>query len=254
MELVSVIMPYYKKKKYFELALNSILNQHYQNFEIIIVFDDEDDDELNFVKQKIYRDKRIHLIVNESNKGVAFSRNKALKRAKGEYLAFLDSDDLWEKEKLSFQIEFMKKNNILFSHTAYSLIDEHDDKIGVMNVKKNIKYKNLIFSCDIGLSTVILHRDLLKIGFFPDLKTKEDYALWLLYAKSKIEIVGINKVFASWRKSSKSLSSSFLQRIADAFRVYNNCEKKGIILSFLLVITLSLNFILKGIRQKYYLN
>ena len=78
MELVSVIMPYYKKKKYFEFALNSILNQHYKNFEIIVVFDDDDDDELNFVKQKIHRDKRIHLIVNESNSSKSKSQEESL--------------------------------------------------------------------------------------------------------------------------------------------------------------------------------
>lgn len=159
MKLVSIIMPYYKKRKYFKFALNSILDQHYQNFEIIIVFDGDDDSELNFLEQAIHKDKRIHLIVNKTNKGVAFSRNEGLKKAQGEYVAFLDCDDLWEKEKLSFQIEFMKRNNILFSHTAYSIINEYGDKIGIMNIKKNTKYKNLIFSCDIGLSTVILHRD-----------------------------------------------------------------------------------------------
>lgn len=254
MKLVSIIMPYYKKKNYFEATLNSVLNQIYKNFEVIIIFDDKDEEELNFVKQLTGKDERIQLITNESNRGVAFSRNKALKKAKGTYLAFLDCDDLWDKEKLLVQIEFMKKNNILFSHTAYSLIDGKGNKIGKMEVKKNLNYKHLMLSCDIGLSTVIFHRDLLNIGLFPDLKTKEDYALWLLYARSNIEIIGINQVLASWRKYDQSLSNSFWQKITDAFRVYNSFEKKGTILSFLLVIRLSLNFILKRIKQKYYLN
>ena len=117
MDLVSIIIPYYKKKKYIEQSINSVINQNYRNFELIIVYDDENKADLGFLKKITKKDKRIKLYINRKNLGAGRSRNKAIKLSKGKLIAFLDSDDLWVRNKLKKQIFFMKKKfNRYFTH------------------------------------------------------------------------------------------------------------------------------------------
>ena len=236
---VSIIMPYFNKKIFFKESLNSVLEQSFKNYEIIIIFDGDDETDLKFINKIIKNKKFIKLIINKKNIGAGFSRNKGINIAKGKYIAFLDCDDLWKKNKLEKQIQFMKKNNSKFCHTNYYLIDEDSKSYGLIKVKKELSYSKLMNSCDIGLSTVLLERKLLLNCKFPNLKTKEDYALWLELAKSSIKIEGLNLNLAYWRNSKNSLSSSLGQKFLDAFRVYYFYEKKNLVYSFSYVIRLS---------------
>jgi len=145
MRLVSIIIPYYKKKNYIEQTLKSILNQKYKNFEILIVYDDSDQSDLPFLKTLKKKDNRIKLVINRKNIGAGMSRNKAIKLSKGEYIAFIDSDDLWHPNKLKFQLNHMIKNKIFITHTSYNIIDKNDTQIGFRKAKK-IAYKDLIKS------------------------------------------------------------------------------------------------------------
>ena len=157
MSLVSIIIPYFKKKNYFISTINSILKQSYKNYEILIVYDDKDKDDLNFIKQVKKFDKRIKIIINNQNVGAGESRNIAVKACKGNYVAFIDADDLWLPKKLKKQVSFMEKNKISISHTSYNIIDEFSKKISFRKAK-NLKYKDLIYSCDVGLSTVMIKK------------------------------------------------------------------------------------------------
>ena len=112
MNLISIIIPYFKKKRYIEQTLRSIFKQKYKNYEILIVYDDEDRKDLTLLMNLKKKNNRIKLIVNKKNIGAGMSRNKAIKLAKGKYIAFLDSDDLWHPYKLKKQLDFMiKKKN-----------------------------------------------------------------------------------------------------------------------------------------------
>ena len=237
--LVSLIMPYFNKKLFFKESLNSALNQSFKNYEVIIIYDGGDKTDLEFIKKIIKKKKFIKLVINKKNIGAGFSRNKGINISKGKYIAFLDCDDLWKKNKLEKQIKFMKKNNSKFCHTNYYLIDENSKFYGLIKVKKELSYSKLMNSCDIGLSTVLLEKKLLLNCKFPNLKTKEDYALWLKLAKSSIKIEGLNLNLAYWRNTKNSLSSSLVQKLFDAFRVYYLYEKKNLIYSFSCVIRLS---------------
>ena len=158
MDLVSIILPYYKKKDFISLTIKSLIKQTYKNIEIIIVDDEqssESKDILNDIKKK---DSRIIVINNRINLGAGYSRNEAIKIAKGKYLAFCDSDDLWKVDKLENQLNFMQKMDINFSYTSYDIINYLGDKIGNRKANKEIKFKQLLSSCDIGLSTVILEK------------------------------------------------------------------------------------------------
>ena len=223
---VSIILPYFKKKKFFKKCLNSVMRQKYSNKEIIIIFDDDDLQELSYIKNVISKHKNIKLINNRKNLGVAKSRNIGIAFSRGKYIAFLDCDDFWVKNKLRLQIEFMKNKNINFSHTDYQIIDKDDNPLGKMIIKKNLFYNDLLRSCDIGLSTVIVKKKILPKNPFPLLKTKEDYVLWLKLAKNN-QIIGLDKTLTKWRKLDDSLSSDVIQKIKDAFKVYFIFEKKN---------------------------
>jgi len=242
MSLISVIVPYYKKKKYIEKTINSILSQTHKNLEIIIVYDDVNRTDLKFINAIKMTDKRIKLILNKKTLGAGRSRNIGIKKAKGKYIAFLDADDLWKKNKIKLQLNYMIKNNLKVSHTDYEILSFKRKKKKVIKAKTFEDYKKLIFSCDIGLSTVMMNRQLIsRTCKFPKLKTKEDFVLWLLILKRNIKIGALNKNLTTWRKLDNSLSSSIYQRLKDGFTLYNEYMKFNIIKSFLYLFILSIN-------------
>ena len=244
MRLVSIIIPYYKKKNYIEQTLKSILSQKYKNFEILIIYDDVDQEDLYFLKTLQKKDNRIKLVINRQNIGAGMSRNKGIKLSKGTYMAFIDADDLWHPNKLYTQLNYMIKNKIFISHTSYNIIDTNGTKIGLRKAKK-IEYKDLVKSCDIGLSTVMIKKTILKKHFFAKLKTKEDYVLWLSLAKKKFIFHPIKKTLTSWRSLDDSLSSSVFQKLFDGYFVYRNYLKQSFFKSLLSLLILSINYLKK---------
>ena len=244
MTLISIIIPYYKKRYYIRQTLQSILKQNYKNFEILLIYDDEDQTDLVLLKKLSKNDKRIKLIVNKKNIGAGMSRNKAIKLSKGNYIAFIDADDIWHRNKLQQQISFMKKNQINLCHTSYYIVNRNNKKIGLREAKE-LKFKSLLKSCDIGLSTVMVKKKLLKNNFFPNLKTKEDYVLWLKLTKKKNTFYFIKKPLTSWRSLDNSISSSIIQKLIDGYNVYRIYMKQSFVQSIKSLFILSINFLKK---------
>ncbi|MBD1156590.1 glycosyltransferase family 2 protein [Pelagibacterales bacterium SAG-MED20] len=244
-DLVSIIIPYYKKKLFFKKTIDSIKNQTYKNFEIILIYDDSNRSDLIFVKKTLKKIKNKNIIINKKNMGAGISRNYGIKKSKGKFLSFLDSDDVWDKNKLKKQIKFMKNNCLEFSYSNYSIIDEKGILLKKIKSPNIIKFRDLLFSCDIALSSVIINSKLLKSEKFPNLKTKEDYLLWLKLSKKNIKMMGIDKNFVFWRKTHNSLSSSVMQKLKDAFLVYNKYLKINFLFSIILIFFLSINSIIK---------
>ena len=176
--LVSIIMPSYNTAPYIEETMQSVLNQTYTNWELIIV-DDCSTDNTDEVLSRI-SDSRIRILKNDRNSGAAVSRNRALREAKGQWIAFLDSDDLWMPEKLEKQISFMEKNGYSFSYTNYEEIDVYGNKTGVsVTGPKKITKAGMFNYCWPGCLTVMF--DATKIGLIQikDIKKNNDYAMWL---------------------------------------------------------------------------
>ena len=245
---ISIIIPYFRNFKFFRKTIKSVLGQSYQDYEVIIIYDDPEKKELHFLKKLIANKKKIKLLINQNNLGAGPSRNKGAKISNGKYLAFIDSDDLWSKNKLKNQLSFMEKLKINISHTSYSVINKDNKFLSKRKAKKKLVYKNLLNSCDIGLSTVILKKNLFNKYKFSSNKTKEDYSLWLKISK-KEAIYGLNEYLTKWRRTNKSLSSNLFQKLIDAYLIYNKQEKFNFLYSIYRTIILSI-FYLKKTKLK----
>ena len=250
MDLVSVIIPYFKKKKFIDYSIKSVLNQTYSNYEIILIYDDKDQVDLEFLKNNYDLEKKIRFLVNEKNIGAGLSRNRGIENANGKYICFIDSDDIWEKNKLENQINFMKKNEAKICHTSYNIINEKNNIIGKRFAKNFFYYHEILKSCDIGLSSVMLEKDLITSEInFCNLKTKEDFVLWLKILKKGTKIFGLNEYLTSWRKTENSLSSFTFQKLLDGYKVYNKYMGYNFIVSIYYLMCLSLNYLQKKIND-----
>lgn len=247
---VSVIMPFFRKKEFFEEAYNSVLNQSYPNIEIVIIYDDHDRSQLNFVKNTIKKNNTI-IIKNKRNKGASYSRNIGIKKSKGHYIAFLDCDDIWYRNKLKEQITIMEKLQLDCTCTNYTVINMNGKILYSLSSPTVSTYESLLKSCDIGLSTVVIKKKIISQFKFPYLLTKEDYLLWLNISKKGININGIQKTLVHWRDVKGSLSSNFIQRIKDSFKIYYYHEKQFLFQSIISIIILSFNSFKKKIKRFY---
>ena len=176
-DLVTIIMPSYNASKYIQTSINSIQNQTYSNWELIVVDDCSTDNTIEIVKK--FNDSRIRLYVNEKNSGAAISRNKALREAKGKWIAFLDSDDVWLPEKLEKQVRFMEENEYSFTYTDYR-IQLNGTWVPYINTAPNKVNKRKMYNyCYFSTITVMYDRQKVGLIQIADLKKNNDYAMWL---------------------------------------------------------------------------
>ena len=182
--LVSIVIPYYQCKDYIFQSVNSVINQTYKKWELIIV-DDENSNASKYLLNQIKGNhKNIKIFSTKTNAGVGFARNLGVKKSKGKFIAFLDSDDFWLKTKIQKQVIFLKKNNADICYTGYSAL--YNNKI-IYRPKTPLflNYFNFLKECPICCSSVLIKKEVLKNFKFKDYKNKEDYELWLRISKKK---------------------------------------------------------------------
>ena len=234
-ELVSIIMPSYNTARFISKTIESVLEQTYKNWELLIVDDCSTDNTDEIVSK--YDDERIIYLKNKKNSGAAVSRNKALKNAKGKWIAFLDSDDLWYPTKLEEQIKYMKKNKYFFSYTSYEEIDENDVTNGVkVTGPKKITKMGMYCYCWPGCLTVMYDAE--KIGKIQiaDIKKNNDYAMWLKVIK-KENCYHYDKVLAQYRKRSGSISNhGYLKLVKWHYKLFKEADNKNSIASLFLTL------------------
>ncbi len=223
--LISIIIPVYNAAKYIKDTLDSVLLQDYENFEIILVNDCSTDESVKIIDS--YRtDSRIRLINNTSNQGAASSRNIGIGAACGDFIAFIDSDDIWDSRKLSKELEFMKSRDIAFAFTAYEFGDENAKGTGkYVNVPTKLVYKEALSRTVIFTSTVMFDMSkLTKDDIKMPLVASEDTATWWKLLRNGYTAYGLNESLTIYRRPSASLSSNKIVAIKRIWNLYRNVE------------------------------
>lgn len=232
-ELVSIIMPSYNCGKYVEETIRSVQAQTYQNWEIIFVDDCSKDDTIGLVSELQKNDSRIKLLQNDKNSGAAVSRNTALRNARGRWIAFLDSDDLWEPTKLEKQVRFMEENGYKFSYTEYQEIDADGNLTGVtISGPKHVTKRGMYNFCWPGCLTVMYDAKAIGLIQIEDIKKNNDYAMWLKVCK-KADCYLLPEVLAKYRRGrSGSVSShGIMTMIGWHYKLWHEAEKRNAVAS-----------------------
>ncbi len=226
--LVSIIMPSWNTAKYISQSIQSIQNQTYQKWELIIV-DDCSTDNTDEIIIPFLADKRIRYFKNKRNCGAALTRNYALKKAQGEWIAFLDSDDLWKPEKLEHQINFMRKNGYTLSYTEYDKIDESGNLLNIYVTGPKVVNKRKIYRYDyIGQLTMMYSSKQFSVIQIKDIKKNNDYAIRLkLFKKPNTEAFLLKENLASYRIRKASISHDKLRKkLKSHYDLFHKCDEK----------------------------
>lgn len=251
--LVSVIIPVYNCEKYVTEAIKSAAKQSYENLEIIIVNDGSTDKSLKIIKKEIKEIKRKVILIDfEKNMGVSYARNKALEVASGDYVAYLDADDLWEKEKIEKQIKFMQEKKYYFSYTGYTRIRENGKFSRYVKAPIRTSYNDLLKNTIMLTSTIMINvkrvgKENLKM---PNLPRSEDTETWLNILKNDLNAYGLDINLAKYRIRKNSISSNKVKSIKGIWTVYRKYEYIGRIKSAFYIIMHVINAVKKRIVIK----
>ena len=252
MDIVSIIMPVYNGEKYLEKSVYSVISQSYKNWELIIVDDCSSDRSRDILKKLKLLNNSINVIFLEKNLGSSGARNKALKVAHGKFIAFLDCDDIWEKNFLEEQIRFLKEKNATLVYSSYKIINEKEEEVlRPYLVKDKIEYKDLLKYDSIGMLTALYDTQKIKKEYFDTTlgSTRDDYVYWLKMMK-KIEYAYANpEILAKYRIHENGVTSKKYKMIIPQFKVYYKNEKLGLLRTLYYLLWWGIH----GIK-KYYIN
>ena len=233
-ELVSIITAVYNAAGTLRETAESVMAQYYSNWELILIDDCSADDSREVMKSLAEADTRIRCLYNEKNMGVAETRNRGIKDARGRYIAFLDSDDMWDVNKLSVQMDFMEKNDAPFSYTSIRIIDGDGHPTGKeRHVPPRVDYKTLLMGDPMPCLTIVIDTERIpreKI-YMPNVH-HEDYAAFLNCLRDGEVALGLDEVLASYRVSRNSVSGNKLRTATWQWRILRDQEKLSVIKAF----------------------
>lgn len=230
-DIVSIVVPVYNAEKFLKDTINSVLEQTYKNWELLLINDCSKDDSKKIAKP--FLSDKIKWIDMQKNGGAALARNKGIDEAKGRYICFLDADDLWDKEKLEKQVNFMIEKDCEFSFTGYEFADENGKPNGKkVYIPEKINYKQALKNTTIWTSTVMFDMNKLKKDniYMPNVKS-EDTACWWKVLKKIDNAYGINEILSYYRRTEGTLSSNKFAAIKRIWNLYRNIEKLSLIYS-----------------------
>lgn len=225
--MVSVIIPVFNSEKYISKTLDSILAQTYTDYEIILVDDKSTDKSIEVIGYYIQKHSCIKVIRLNENSGAAVARNKGIEQSNGKYIAFVDSDDTWEKTKLEKQVAFMESNKYDFTYTYYKKVDENGRYIGTVKSIDRIWYKDMLKTCHIGCSTVMLNQENLGKVLMPLLRKRQDYATWLQVLKQTEYGVCWKEALTNYTVRADSISANKLKLVKYNISVFKDVEGFG---------------------------
>jgi len=246
--LISIVTPSYNCSDFIAQTIDSVKSQTYNNWEMIIVDDCSTDNSIDIINSYAKEDNRIKLYRLEKNSGAAVARTKAIELAKGDYIAFLDSDDIWLPEKLQLQLEFMVKNNYHFTSTKYSEMSHDGKDLRMLKVWEKTNYRQMLKSCRIGNSSVMYNCKALGKYKVPDIKRDNDFVLWLKIIKDTDYVYGLDKHLMKYRLTENSISRKKSKKIKYHWLVFRQYENLSFIYSLYLIFYW---FFLKVFKVKY---
>ena len=246
--LVSIIMPSYNAARFIGESINSVLLQTYSNWELLIVDDCSKDNSVEVVRKFANIDKRVVLFSLEKNVGAAAARNVAIEHAQGQYIAFLDSDDVWDEYKLEKQLAFMKQYSYVFTFSNYYVMEENGKKTeNIVKVPSSLSYHQYLRNTIIGCLTVIIDRQQTGDFKMPLIKSSHDMALWLLIMKRGFKAYGLKDVLAGYRLVSTSNTAKKWKAAKDVWKVYREIEGLSVLYAAYCFCGYAINAVLKRI-------
>lgn len=235
-ELVSIITPTFNAEKFIRATIESVQNQSYQNWEMILVDDASTDETVSIIKEFAQKDNRLKLTELPKNSGNGFARNIALEKATGKYIAYLDADDIWLSQKLEKQIKFLKDNNLPFTFSFYDCIDEGGNSLNRrVEAPLELTYDQLFFCNYVGNLTAIYDVDFFGKIVIEATQKRQDWRLWLTILKQIEATKPVPEILALYRIRKDSISSSKFKLIKHNFGVYREFHGFNFVFSVLLM-------------------
>ena len=230
--LVSIITPVYNAERFLSDTIKSVQNQTYKNWEILLIDDCSKDNSAQIIKEFQKYDNRIKYIKLKKNSGASVSRNEGIRNAKGRFIAFVDSDDIWKPEKLEIQIKYMLKENLGFTFTSYRYMKENGELTNkIAKAPSKINYNGLLKNTIIGCSTVVIDREIVDYFEMPLVRRGQDTATWLQILRKEKYAYGIEQDLVNYRLVGESLSSNKIIALKRTWNTYRNVEKLGLLKS-----------------------
>lgn len=222
--MVSVVTPVYNAADFLKETIESVLQQSYQDFEYLLVDDCSTDNSADIIKKFANTDSRIKYIKLDTNSGAAVARNTGIENAKGRYIAFIDSDDVWYPEKLTKQLKFMTEQNEAFTYTGYEHITEDGEVQSAPSFPKRLNYSGLLKNTAIACSTVVIDREIIGDFSMPLVRKGQDTATWLKILRDHDYAYLVDEVLNQYRGREGSLSSNKLDALKRTWNTYRNLE------------------------------
>lgn len=254
MPLVSIITPSYNSIRFIEQTINSIVNQTYTNWELLITDDCSTDGTWELVTHFSRIDNRIKAYRLAENAGAGVARNNSIEHATGRFIAFCDSDDQWKHNKLEEQIRYMLKNDLGLSYSNYDIVNEDNKKIAEVVGPRVVTYKTMLRNCYIGCLTAIYDTEKVGKVFMQDIRKRQDWVLWLFILKRTPAAFNIQDNLAIYRKRRTSISSNKADLVKYNWKVYYEILDYSFIRSFLLMVQFMVFYLLKKLKAIFFSN
>ena len=247
--LISIITPVFNSENFIAETIKSVVDQTYTHWELILIDDGSKDNSVAIIKSIEKQDSRVKLIRHSENLGVAEARNTGIRLAEGNFIAFIDSDDIWDNKKLDSQLSFMKSNNCVLSHTAYRKIDENGNiLVALIPVSTSVNYTSLLKHNEIGLSTAMYNVDVLGKRYLTTIGW-EDFSLWLNILKDSYVSLGMPQPMVSYRIHQQSSSYNKLKSAKKTWKVYRQVEQFSFLKSLFYFTFYAVNASIKYLRK-----
>ena len=219
--LISVVVPVHNAAGFLHRGLRSVLGQTLTDFELIVIDDCSTDESASILKRYAELDERVRFFSTERNGGPGAARNVGLKNARGQYIAFLDADDFWMRNKLERQIRCFEDDKVILSHTSVVLLNTRGDVLGIVNGRRRMNLWDMFVGNRIAMSSAMIRRDLTGVEEMPEIRNREDYAYWISLLKQNRGCVSrVPDALCGYVKTPGSLSSNAMKNIVDTYRMY----------------------------------